>query len=390
MKKVTIALVLVIGIVTLLLISNRQTTRTWPSMSSASPSGFAAFAELLRHDGYKVTLNRTARLKRAKADLVIIPAVAFKDSKAKEASVFSGGEEDKFETSLMKYIEEGGQVLSIELPDDFDKATKSVIDTEVTTFSRGLKNLVVTLPDNFDDSDTDSALPFIGNTSASIWFDQDSEFDIVRQILYEEKSVTHVLPGIIASNRMIARRDNAKLLLHTVHGLAKPGSNIVIAEALFNRQDENVFSILGRWASFAWWQILLVAATILFSLSRRFGHPVTDRRVQRGARDLVDAIAESTRMARKGNFALTMSVYDAEKRIRSVLRLPRSSKPEVYMHQAGERVHRAWQTASIIALTPKPKEKEALHAVQQLEEAVASFEKDRRSSRPNLTHNGKS
>lgn len=381
MKKVTLVLVLVIAIVALLLINNRQTNRTWPSLTSSSPSGIAAFVELLRRDGYKVTLNRTSRLKTKDVDLTIVPTVEFATKDERDDSEYWNYSQDKFQKSLAALVEGKGRILTLEFPNDFDKATKKPEEMEVTTFSTGFKNLVVTLPPEYVDYTDKSLLPYLDNTSVSVWFDTRNESGVVRKYNYQGQNVTHILPGMIASNRMIARRDNAKLLLHVVHGLAAPGSSIVIAEGLFNRQDENVFSLLGRWASFAWWQTILVAGVIFFSLSRRFGHPVADRKIQRGARDLVDAIADSIRMARKGNFALSMSVYDAEKRVRSVLRLPRSAKPEVYMHEAGERIQRAWQTASVLANSPKVKERTAVDAVQELESAVSMFEKDSRSSR---------
>ena len=110
-----------------LLFSARTERRAYPSATNVRASGYAAFAELLRRDGYRVTIDRSIRPRIDRDSLVI--------SSFFRPSTFSELEEDIFGVpappdeplpyldSLAEHVRAGGSVLSIQHRRYFDRAS---------------------------------------------------------------------------------------------------------------------------------------------------------------------------------------------------------------------------------------------------------------------------
>ena len=110
-----------------LLFSAREERLAYPSATNVRASGYAAFAELLRRDGYRVTIDRSIRPRIDRDSLVI--SSFFRASSLSDLEVDMFGEPlqpdgpEPYLESLAEHVKAGGSVLSIQHSRHFERAS---------------------------------------------------------------------------------------------------------------------------------------------------------------------------------------------------------------------------------------------------------------------------
>ncbi|MFW5698010.1 MAG: hypothetical protein ACOCX1_05590, partial [Fimbriimonadaceae bacterium] len=102
------AVLLVAG---LLLFADRDESQSFPSAQNALPSGTAAFAELLRRDGFNVEIARSRRFSPQQGDLVI----AYRTN-AEGNFWLTEPSADLSQPVAKEWVEAGGHVLEVIVP----------------------------------------------------------------------------------------------------------------------------------------------------------------------------------------------------------------------------------------------------------------------------------
>jgi len=319
----TVAWVLLglIALAAIMLSLGREDANAFPSAASHSPSGVQAFMELLNKDGYKTSVTQSAAPLRSKGDVV----VAFNLTKSSLISEASMEDQDPLETLVMEQVSQGGKAILFDLSPDFVSASRTAtgqvlpVDNVVGPSSSSLKL-------NIDDQREFAPTEGVGDR---LIVASGPGKRVVASAKFRNKgTLIEVDDGIIVTNRFIDQNDNALEAMRLVRMVAPAGSHLVFTEATFgNVSEPGVLEIMGPWAVAAWWQILILFGVIVYTLGKPFGFPDEERLVQRGARDLVDAIALTYRRSKATHIALQWIHSSADREIRRKLKLPSDASP---------------------------------------------------------------
>ena len=321
---ITVALAMV-GIllvsIGLIALGSRE-NRSFPSAESFLPSGTSAFAELLRREHYNVVVDHRGRPALKSGDLVI----AFSDTGVTNLLTSDANEEqvDKTRTALSDFVEGGGKLLSLPLSPDFASESKTLYDLKQDVYHDQQKATISWYGDS-------AHVPYLNDRGASnginVWgtIDEDEEgnpyidaaFASISKIGEGEQG--YFANGIIATNRFIDRQDNAFVLMDLVHRLAPEGTRVVFAEAAFgNERDPGMFETIGPWALAAWFQFVFLGIVMIYTMGKPFGLPDPERRKERGARELMDAIADTLRRGHMTKLALKTVSEDTNRMLRRI------------------------------------------------------------------------
>jgi len=328
----------------------REERRTFPSAASPRPSGTMAFAELLREDGFEVSVSGSPNPRFDRGNLVIVYQVGVR----RDRFTIFGDEPDgdgpsekrdpltampAVERALARHIALGGRVLMIGVPENFDEASKSTVELGVLRWDSTAEAVLVsgsTSTIRAEDLIAERAplLPRERSAVIPTWVGTDGS-SFIEAVSDGGVGALLVVPnGIGTTNRFIARDANASVFLRAVRENAPKGARIVFAEAMFgNVQDPGFIASIGDWANAARWQVVLLFIVVIFTLGRRFGVPIHDRVEQRGARELVDALGDTLDRGRQAGFSLSLVAQDVDLRLRRQYGLmpdaPRSDRDAV-------------------------------------------------------------
>jgi len=180
----------------------------------------------------------------------------------------------------------------------------------------------------------------------------------------------NIANGIDATNRFIDRQANAFVLMNAVRVIARPGTRVVFAEASFgNVKTPSLLGMIGPWALAAWFQLIFLGIIVVYTLGKPFGLPDAERRQERGARDLMDAIADTLRRGRMTKLAINTVVSDTNRMLRKLYRGRREvTLSELQTNNMGE-----LQTAIRkleVAADMKAPEAAAANLIQEVERLV--------------------
>lgn len=348
----------------------KRDVKSFPDSTSTGPSGTAVFAEMLRDLGYNVRVDRRPSPRLEKNDV----AVAFVVAKQQLWKEYEEEETpNKFPARFRSFIESGGKGLVLFLPENFQAASREVMRSPETRIKRPVdgKSLQITSAYSIHE-DLSDLVPDYGNlaTSAEAWTSAKGTNALVST---NGKGVQMVLDdGICATNRFIAKADNAVYLATAIRSIAPKGSNIVFTEASFgNARNPSVTSLMGQWASVAWYQLLFCVGVIALSLGRRFGVPEVEFRKQRGSRELVDAVAMTYRRSKSGKVALQAALNDCDARIRDHWRMPKDASRSERDRYLPEPLYIAWNVAETAVRGPEMTQKAALQYATNLQKCLA-------------------
>ncbi|HXH61005.1 MAG TPA: hypothetical protein VNI20_06565 [Fimbriimonadaceae bacterium] len=310
-----------------LIFGNRQENTGFPSITNTKPSGFAAFAELLRRDGYDLSLERSAKLDLSGADLVISTEYLEGERRNSLLSVASDDEEEAppeedttpgYVKALDKFAEGGGTVLTIKNSENFDGAVQSVPSKSGTVSAKDLNkkySLRLAFSSVLPRPSKNQAAPYVA------WYNQGNPY--VTFTKSGSGLLVTVADGLPITNHFLGEEQDAEFFLDLVRSLAKPGAHIKVIEAgIGNAVTPSPTNMLGQWAVFARWQAVLLFVVIVYTLGRRFGLPEKDKRSVQGTRELFDAVADVLRRSHNTGLALDNLLHECDFRIRRALHQP--------------------------------------------------------------------
>jgi hypothetical protein len=318
-------LIIAVGMIAL----GEHESESYPSAQSYLPSGTAALGELFRRSGYQVVVDTGATPSLQKGDL----AVAFfsADPKVTPVSQDSGDDDAPVDPlqptkdDLTKFVQDGGSLLSLPITQDFAGDSRTFLQKVVPVQSaKGQKASV-----NWDGNAVSTTFIPDSDEHYTLWSSNPNtkvEAQLVSLHRVGKGSDAVVADGIIASNRFIDRNQNALVLMDTVRAIAKPGSRVVFVEAAFgNVEDPSLTELIGPWARAAWFQLVFLGIIAIYTLGKPFGLPDTERREQKGSRELLDAMADTLRRGRMTRLALRSVYEDTNRLLRKWFRTPRDT-----------------------------------------------------------------
>jgi len=283
----------------------RTGSETSPGIENYSPSGTRAFAELLRNRGYVLRSERNPSPRIRKDEV----AIAF--SPTPEMFLLTGEEkESKVITAFKKYVQDGGRGIHLQMKSDFAESSRAATKSNVSVALRVTeKSLRVST------SSQQSTVSYLAEPYISIWYSDEWAAHLG---LYGKGKLLAIDDGIPATNRFIGKHDNARIMLTAVESIAKPGDHLVFLEGEFDASAPSLAATIGPWAEAIWYQAILCFLTFCVILGRRFGFPDSEKRVQRGSRELLDALGDTLRRGRATTAALEQALDQAALVIRRI------------------------------------------------------------------------
>jgi hypothetical protein len=262
----------------LLMLVGAPDERFLPTAGNYAPSGTAAFAELIRRDGYQVAVDTAPKPVARPGDLQIFfwlgadagPAEPPRSSAKRLTFAVSAAAEPYTQQAQSQL--DGSQM-------------------QVSVDGTALPGVTGRLP---------------------LWTAGGDQFTITSC----PPSGLQVRGFAGATNRYIDQADNAAFALWHVRRLARPGGRVVFCEAAYAQSNPSLAQQLGPWAVALKWQAILFAAVVLYTVSRRFGLPSAQKAEARGTREFVDGLADTMLRAKHSDWALRLIIEDAERKLR--------------------------------------------------------------------------
>lgn len=276
-------------------------SQTMPSADSYNPSGTAAMAELLRREGFNVEIDNYKRPRINENDtavVFVIPPMEW-DTTTEET------DRDRTFDRIREHVKSGGSAVVLPVPEEFQDSSRLAISTRFPTTRVGTDTTaLVTMPmDAREDGQVFSA-PV---ASYPLWqAGEERQEHVVKLEKEGDGVVASFRSGLMGTNRFLAVNDNAQVLVDSIRTVAQPGGRVVFVEAAIgNIYEPGLMEILGPWAEAAWFQLLFLAAVILYTLSKPFGLFQEQRRKEQGSRELLDAVTFTLSRAHMTDFVLS-------------------------------------------------------------------------------------
>lgn len=373
--------ILVIGVIMLTLGKPERAAK--PSAENYGPSGTAAFADLLRDQGYAVRLDRRS------APVVGPDEVAIAINVKQNPIGFSDfGENAKPGNPLKDVIEdevaEGAVALMGTMETDFQS------DAGQTTEKKLLPSGADNKPIPSGPSISVSVGPSItyvdlapGNDSRAgqnAWMNGNTAF--VSAVAHKKGLVFTLSNPMFLTNRFIDKAENARFALSLLQALSPTKKVVFLEAAAGNVDDPSLLEALGVWVKYGWIQLLLFAFVVAYALGKRFGLPVYDPFVQHGQRELVEAIGFLYRRARADETALGAVLRNADRDLRKSLKLSFDAPVEQRNDQLPPSLLAALDHAARVASIKESPESQVLAAARRVEKEVADFIGSRTIIRP--------
>lgn len=316
-SRLPIFLSLLILAATALFLAGRDEFQDRPSPFNTRDSGIAAFVELLKIDGYHVTVNRDEAPTLKTSDFVIVPILHSKELSNRTIK------------RLNTHWKPGGSILTMNF--ESGKTIQTARTEEIVLPGSSRRVFKV---------DTKDASPFHFPDLADEPFYEsrtNQGTTLVRVWANGKGSWMDLTSGQSSTNKFLGQNDNAAFLLSLVNRSAPMGSNVVVSTAGIGEDSKKgILGEFGDWAVVAQWQFLLLLAVIALTLGTRFGQARTFASTQRGSRQLLDAVAELLQRSGKAQFAAKMLVMEAVKKKKHELRYSRSEPDSVVVLRLSE------------------------------------------------------
>lgn len=363
-----------------LIFTAREDRGGFPSVTNTKSSGFAAMAELLKRDGYKLRLERSARPEFRDDDVVIALTRGTEepDEFESEFAVEEGVPSvDLHRERLVEHIESGGRVIEFINSASFEIDSARARETRAQVASAFDPNVKYTLSLPYGVGQRSGVAPDARKVGA--WMA--AEQQVVTYATIGKGTLVTVHEGIPFTNRFLDQEQNAEFLLRVVRSVAPAGASVVIDESgIGNAQAPTVANTLGKWAVAARWQAGILFAVLIYTLSRRFGLPETERRSVRSNRELFDAISDVFRRTSNTGLALDNLLVECDQRIRRVINAPTSAKRSDILQAVPAALREQYLHVSEHANANSPPRR-ATAAASRLLELLSAFENDSRAVR---------
>jgi hypothetical protein len=370
------ALLGVLLVTVALIFSAREDRQGYPSVTNMRASGYAAFAELLRRDGYQVRLERGVRPEFARDEVVIaVTRPYFNKDDAWDAPL-SDPRLHPHEEQILQHLENGGAVIELINWEQFERASGQAVGARtVVSASDPARTYLLSLPNNPFETTTYATEA----TSYGAWFL--GEYSYVDYTVHGDGMLVTVGEGLPLTNRFLDREQNAEFGLALVRSVAPRGSKLVFDESgIGNAEAPSVANTLGPWAVAARWQAILLFVVLLYTLSRRFGLPETEKRAVRASRELFDAVSDVLRRTGNTGLALDNLLIECDQRMRRVLNAPGTMKRSDLLQAVPAALREQYLRVSEHANANVPSRKATEQAARLLA-LLEAFERDSREVR---------
>ncbi|MFZ4508288.1 MAG: DUF4350 domain-containing protein [Fimbriimonas sp.] len=364
-----IGLLGLIGMSALLSQAGKRDDETWPSADHDGPSGASALRTMLVQRGFRVRVDRASSPLIGPKDLAIV----FTNRQSFGVDEAQVGKDEKLQAYLRRKAEAGGTILVLPLLQNFNGARP-----EATTVTDGIDRDPVRVsmsPALFESSET--WMPGDART-INLWY-EDTEGDpdeaewFATVGVWGKGQIAELRDGIGATNRHLAKLDNASVVLSVVRGLSRPQGEIVFVEASFGGANTSLLALIGPWAQAAWWQVLFVFALLVYTLGQRFGLPDEVRAKQVATREFIDAVADTMLRARAGSMVLRLALRRADHDLRGALRLGVSAERGRRDEQLPESLASILQRAEAALSMPDLPWARAVELARQVDRATSDF-----------------
>ena len=321
LNRIALVLALILVLAAVLFVYGGNSSNTTPSTVNTRGLGIAAYAELLRREGLPVEIDRSAVLNLKPNDVLVAVYDSFQhDEKYQQFEEIAGPDEDftpeptKIEQSITRHLKAGGRVLWLVMPSSSADIRPEGDSHIWETSDKSQKFTIQCTGHTYEDSAPDQGdyVPLI------------TESDNPTIYLYEEDGGISLEVGdaTFLRNRFISQADNAELGIWLARRFLPPNGKLVFAEAAVgNEESRTALDELGRWATTAFWQFLLLGAVIVYTLNRRFGVASREITKPRGAKELMGAMSLTLQRAKRRDHALLILRSAAIDRVRKTLRL---------------------------------------------------------------------
>lgn len=299
--------VLLLGLSTALFFLGSGSVDGRASSTNYDAGGFRALAELLERDGYKVRVDRSSRPMTKDVALFIVPVPA---------------ERDKFTYYESPDGWPSGVAAEIKRRSDANQPTLELALSDRSARKREARQVL-----NFGIATGLNAQlsPNLRRSGSDILTTE----DWIPVLSLGEGLVYRAHDAALYSNELIDQADHAALALKIVHMVSPGKGTIVFGEQLVSGiSEDSLWQQLGPWGPALYWQVLLLAIVIAFTVSQRFGPPILDQFQSRGSSALVLAFAELQRRSRKTDLAVSQIARNLDLRLRSSLQLSSAASRE--------------------------------------------------------------
>lgn len=371
---------------------DKPTDREKPLATSFDPSGAAAFAELLRQDGYNVRISGAIpqhvpaevlpvafveRGKLAYPTNKVESAITPPPPRARSSKSPSSDDDEPLDTelapdvvrSIVSHLKQGGNALILGYESELSLRTDKPAALSVSDPSGRAYHVVLPAGVNIyseELAEADASLP--------AWLCDSQAFGKLVQV--QAGRAVLVGEGEVAMNAFIDQGDNSKLLLDQVHLIAPKGTAVVLIDGAVGASASGLIDVLGPWAHGIELQVIFLCIVIVYSLGKRFGLADETRPMQRSSRDLLDGIADTYGRGRASKAGLQAVLNDADRAVRRHLKLPADApvrKRNELLPAAAVQAMTACEHALMQELSPD----QALALCRQLETELEVFLKRR-------------
>jgi hypothetical protein len=339
-----------LAIAVVLLGLGRRESAASPSAASYGPSGVSALVALLQRSGYSVEVSTRSKPRFEQGDLAIAFHIEGQESMLTEFEETLEEEEgvtieSPTRQALREHLSSGGRGLVFRLDHGFASTSRLALGGRST-----LRNTVSGkqyATSSVDGQGSFRPTPISTGPRTVLWTDNSRSHLVTAEKVGSGMLLQSQL-GLFATNRFLPLEENAAFTLDLVRTLAPAGARIVFVEAYWRPpSDPSLVEILGPWAEAAWWQVLVLFLVLAYTLGNRFGLPEERRRLQTGARELVEAVANTYRRSRATHAALKILVEDADRQIRRNLKLPLDADARTRNEQLPDELRRAIMRAEV-------------------------------------------
>jgi hypothetical protein len=367
---------LIISVIVLSIGQNESTTI--PSSTNRGPSGLQVAAELLRGEGFQVSVSRVRQPKEDPNTLLVLPLVH-------KSSGFAVSDEAENDQEIYDdFLKAGGTILVLNFKRDFAATSKSrksqpTVELSDLIFKQRFRTTILEAYDFQPITKTvdyDSDYPVVCDSTE---YKGLKSYFVIRSKGQAPGKVFEFTDASVFTNRFLTDLDHAPLFVSILRSAAK-SKKIVFHEAtILGAQKQGILATLGPWAEAGWNQFLVLLLVVLWSLNTRFGLPEVSRASQRSSRELVDALGVLLLRGKQTLIAAEFLRSRAESELRKVARAPRDADVPSLLKSAPEDLASAYLKLAEISESEKIIPKELLTTYANWEKALDAWKQDRRT-----------
>lgn len=276
-----------------------------PAPDDTGLGGLSSFAQTLKRMGYRVAFDPSTRPRLLADDVVVAPVL----------------DNNQIPEPALLHVREGGRAYVIGVPSDLQPILDTFEAKDPTDKSANV--------DYTSSEPVQPAKPTDVLATATFWSAEDTVLSSLQQV--GKGRIARLEAGALATNRFLARHDNARVALATLATIAKKGDRLVfVAGGYGEASSPGAIEAIGPGAVGALWQSLIVLAAFGLMRGIRFGLPVSEQSSRRGSRELIDAVASFYRRGKYPQAAVASAAkqHPDDEAIQAIAKRPKITEDE--------------------------------------------------------------